>query len=121
MLIPAYAKGSSSRSPPLKDWTAVIWWVVLRTLLISRPSSLEQVAQLFSMNRRTLNRRLQKQNVTFQALVEEIRYEIARQLLENTRLSMCQIAAILDIATPALSAAQSAPGCQPTQRRQDRR
>ena len=27
----------------------------------------------------------------------------------------------LDMATPALSAAQSAPGCQPTQRRQDRR
>lgn len=71
---------------------------VLRTLMISHRSSLEQVAQLFSMNRRTLNRRLQKQGVTFQALVDEIRYEIARQLLENTCLSMCQIAVILDYA-----------------------
>ena len=71
---------------------------VLRTLLIGQRSSLEQVAQLFSMHRRTLNRRLQRQGVTFQALVDEVRYEIARQLLENTCLSMCQIAAILDYA-----------------------
>jgi AraC-like DNA-binding protein len=69
---------------------------VLRSLLITRQSSLEQVAELFSMHRRTLNRRLEEQNHTFQKLVNEIRYEIARQLLENTRLSMGQIAAILD-------------------------
>jgi AraC-like DNA-binding protein len=69
---------------------------VLRSLLITRQSSLEQVAELFSMHRRTLNRRLEEQNHTFQKLVNEIRYEIARQLLENTRLSVGQIAAILD-------------------------
>lgn len=69
---------------------------VLRTLLITQRCSLEQVAQLFSMHRRTLNRRLEEQDCTFQGLVDEIRYEIARQLLENTRMSMGQIAAILD-------------------------
>jgi len=71
---------------------------VLRTLLITRRSSLEQVAQIFSMHRRTLNRRLEEQGCTFQGLVDEVRYEIVRQLLENTRLSMCQIAATLDYA-----------------------
>jgi AraC-like DNA-binding protein len=71
---------------------------VLRTLLLNHRSSLENVAQLFSMNRRTLNRRLQTQGLTFQRLVDEIRYEIAGQLLENTGLSMCQIALILNYA-----------------------
>lgn len=71
---------------------------VLRTLLITQRCSLEQVAQLFSMHRRTLNRRLEEQDCTFQGLVDEVRYEIVRQLLENTRLSMCQIAATLNYA-----------------------
>lgn len=68
----------------------------LRTLLITRRSSLEQVAQLFALPRRTLNRRLEEQGTTFQGLVNEVRYEIARQLLEDTRMSMGQIAAALD-------------------------
>jgi AraC-like DNA-binding protein len=43
-----------------------------------------------------LNRRLEEQNCTFQGLVDEIRFEIARQLLENTRMSMSNIAVTLD-------------------------
>ncbi|MDZ7621975.1 MAG: helix-turn-helix transcriptional regulator [Candidatus Competibacteraceae bacterium] len=68
----------------------------LRTLLLTRQSSLEQVARLFALPRRTLNRRLEEKGATFQGLVNEVRYEIARQLLEDTRMSMGQIAAILD-------------------------
>ena len=69
---------------------------VLRTLLITHRGSLEQVAQLFSMHRRTLNRRLESQDYTFQRLVNEVRYEIARQLLEDSQMSMSQIAVTLD-------------------------
>lgn len=68
----------------------------LRTLLIARQCSLEQVAQLFSMHRRTLNRRLEVRGITFRGLVDEVRYEIARQLLENTGMPVVQIAATLD-------------------------
>ncbi|MBK8754354.1 MAG: AraC family transcriptional regulator [Candidatus Competibacteraceae bacterium] len=77
------------------DWVSLLRRV-LRNLLITHQSSLEQVARLFSMHRRTLNRRLEAQGATFQGLVAEVRYEIARQLLENTRMSMVQIAATLD-------------------------
>jgi len=69
---------------------------LLRVLLTTHRGSLEQVAQLFSMQGRTLNRRLKARGTTFQSLVDEVRYEIARQLLENTRMSICQIAATLD-------------------------
>ncbi|MDS4032342.1 MAG: AraC family transcriptional regulator [Candidatus Contendobacter sp.] len=74
---------------------------VLRILLVTRRTSLAQVAQLFSIHRRTLNRRLEERGVTFQALVDEVRYEIARQLLENTGMSICQIAATLDYSDPS--------------------
>lgn len=69
---------------------------VLRVLLITHRGSLEQVAQLFSMHRRTLNRRLVEQDCTFQGLVNEVRYEIARQLLANTHMPISQITATLD-------------------------
>ena len=69
---------------------------ILRILLMTRQSSLAQIASLFSLHRRTVNRRLQAQGTTFQALVDEVRYEIARQLLENTHMSISQIAATLD-------------------------
>ena len=71
---------------------------VLRVLLITRRSALDQVAQLFSIQGRTLNRRLKARGATFQALVNEGRYEIARQLVEHTDMSMSQIAATLDYA-----------------------
>lgn len=75
---------------------------VLRVLLITHRSSLEQVAQLFSMHGRTLNRRLKAQGTTLQVLVNEVRYEIARQLVENTHMSMSQIAATLDYAAASV-------------------
>ena len=69
---------------------------VLRSLLVTHQTSMTQVARIFSMHRRTLTRRLKTQGATFQALVDEIRHEIARQLLENTHMSISQIAATLD-------------------------
>lgn len=71
---------------------------VLRTLLVSGGGSEEQVAQLFSMHRRTLNRRLQAHDTTFHALVEETRFDIARHYLEVTRLPIVEIAGALDYA-----------------------
>jgi AraC-like DNA-binding protein len=47
------------------------------------------------MHRRTLNRRLRAQGTTLHRLVEETRFEIARQLVENTRIPLTEVAAIL--------------------------
>jgi AraC-like DNA-binding protein len=69
---------------------------VLRVLLLTHSGSARQVAAFFSLHPRTLNRRLQAQGTTFQKLVDEGRYAIARHLLENTRMSMGQISAVLD-------------------------
>ena len=50
------------------------------------------------MHSRTLNRRLNAFGTRFQALVDEIRFEIARQMLEDSRREVGQIAMTLDYA-----------------------
>ncbi len=68
---------------------------LLRTTLVSGHSSADQVAELFSMHRRTLNRRLNAYGTSFQKLADEVRFEIARQSLEDTDLDIIQIAMLL--------------------------
>lgn len=72
---------------------------VLRRLVVSgiEPGDpqLEQVAKLFAIHGRTLNRRLHAEGTTFKVLVAETRYELARQLLRDTALPMLEIAMAL--------------------------
>ncbi len=62
---------------------------------------LPRIAELFAVHRRTINRRLRAQGTSFQALIDETRYDIARQLLRDTRLPIREIAAALDYADAA--------------------
>ncbi len=71
---------------------------VLRTALVTGQGSADQVAALFSMHVRTLNRRLNAFGTGFQELVNESRFEIARQMLEDSAMEVSQIAAALDYA-----------------------
>ena len=68
---------------------------LLRTTLVTGHSSAAQVAELFSMHRRTMNRRLNAHGTSFHELVDEIRFEIARQSLEDSALEIIQIALLL--------------------------
>jgi AraC-like DNA-binding protein len=71
---------------------------VLRTALVAGQGKAEQVAALFAMHSRTLNRRLNAFGTGFQNLVDESRFEIARQMLEDSAMEVSQIAALLDYA-----------------------
>ena len=71
---------------------------VLRTALVTGHAKADQVAALFSMHARTLNRRLNAFGIGFQELVDEGRFEIARQMLEDSAMPVSQIAAMLDYA-----------------------
>ena len=53
-----------------------------------------------TQHRRTLTRRLSAFDTGFQELVDEIRFEIARQMLEDTRMEIPDISALLDYAGP---------------------
>jgi AraC-like DNA-binding protein len=67
----------------------------LRILLLSGRASSQEVTSLLFLNRRTLNRHLNQQGMNFQRVLDEIRFGIACQLLDNTRLPLTDIAASL--------------------------
>jgi AraC-like DNA-binding protein len=64
----------------------------LRALLMAGRASEEQVAQVFAVHRRTLNRRLQGEGTNFRRLLDETRYEVARQLLRDSDAAIDRIA-----------------------------
>ena len=71
---------------------------VLRTALATRYTGADQIADIFSMHPRTLSRRLAECGVSFQELLDEGRFEIARQLLRDSAMEVRQIADMLDYA-----------------------
>ncbi|MBV8092479.1 MAG: helix-turn-helix transcriptional regulator [Acetobacteraceae bacterium] len=54
------------------------------------------VARLFGIDERTLHRHLAAQKTSFRDLVDEVRYDLAQQLLRNTVIPLDKIAEILD-------------------------
>jgi AraC-like DNA-binding protein len=73
---------------------------VLRTAITTGQSKAEQVAALFGMRSRTLNRRLDEFGLGFQQLVDETRFEFARQLLEGSAMEIGAISELLGYAAP---------------------
>ncbi len=68
---------------------------VLRAALLTERADADHIASLFSIHRRTLNRRLNEDGISFKDLVEEQRYEIARRTLLDTDLQVGDVAALL--------------------------
>jgi AraC-like DNA-binding protein len=68
---------------------------LLRTELLRDTCSAAAVARLFSMHRRTLNRHLRMEGLAFRQAVNEVRFEIACELLANTDMTLSQVAAVL--------------------------
>jgi AraC-like DNA-binding protein len=71
---------------------------VLRTALRTGHGSADQVAMLLTMHPRTLHRRLTEAGSNFRAIVDECRYELARQMLEDSDSDIGQIACALGYA-----------------------
>ena len=71
---------------------------VLCPALLTQQASADSIAALFSIHQRTMHRRLSASNTSFQKLANESRFEIARQLLENSSMKLSQIAETLDYA-----------------------
>lgn len=72
--------------------------VVLRAALATGNARAEHVAALFSMHPRTFHRRLSDYGVGYQELMDEIRFDMARQILNDSDLPVSAIALILHYA-----------------------
>ncbi len=70
----------------------------LRAMVPSGLASEAMVSRLLAIPARTLRRYLAAQGTSFRELLEEVRYEIARQLLADTDLSTAEIAHVLHYA-----------------------
>ncbi|WP_245435360.1 AraC family transcriptional regulator [Microvirga calopogonii] len=68
---------------------------LLRTRMTRQRCSAEDIAEQLMMHRRTLNRRLKGSGMGYRAINNEIRFEIARQLLVDTEVPLGEIAAAL--------------------------
>jgi AraC-like DNA-binding protein len=74
---------------------------VLRTELLKGTCSANSIARLFSMHRRTMNRHLNAEGLAFRRVANQIRFEIACELLENTDMALGQVAAVLRYSEPS--------------------
>jgi AraC-like DNA-binding protein len=63
--------------------------------------TLPSVAARLGVSRRSLQRQLEIQELTYSNLVEEVRYEIARSLLTSTDLDVAEIGATLGYRDPS--------------------
>ncbi len=73
---------------------------ILHQMVLSGTASADAVAHLFGLSERTLRRRLNEEGKTFMQLINETRFELARQLLADTALSVAEIATTLQYDDP---------------------
>jgi AraC-like DNA-binding protein len=63
--------------------------------------SMQQVADLLAMSERTLRRRLQAQGTDYQQQIDQVRQQLAKQLISNKQVTVQQAAAVLGYSEPA--------------------
>ena len=71
-------------------------------MVLSGTASAGSVALLFGIHERTLRKRLTAEGTSLQQLVSQTRFELAKQLLENTQLPLAEIASALHFADAAV-------------------
>ncbi len=74
----------------------------LHQMVLGGTSSAANVALLFGIHERTLRKRLTADGTSLQQLVSQTRFELAKQLLENTEVRLSDIAAALHYADAAV-------------------
>ena len=72
---------------------------VLRSLILETEPVSAAVAKRLEVSDRTLRRHLAREGTTFQAVLDELRFANARELLEVTTMSMGEIALALSYST----------------------
>ena len=70
----------------------------LRRQLLDGGTAGDEVAKALGMNRRTLNRRLKARGLTYQRILDEMRFGLARQLLSTSNIGLYDLAANLGYA-----------------------
>lgn len=94
------AEARRARERAFEDFRGLVRDLI-RKQLSSGPCSIETVAAMLSMHRRTLERRLARSGEDYNSLQQSVKHEIAAHLLRETELSVQQIADFLRFSSPA--------------------
>ena len=76
----------------------------VREMIVARPGyfpDVDYVAEKLNMTSRTLRRRLARENSSYQEILAEVRYELAREYLATSSLPMEEISQLLGYSAPA--------------------
>jgi len=74
---------------------------LLATQLSNSVPHKSRIAAQLGMSERTLQRRLREEGTSYQAILEETRHELARELLRDTDVALAQVAAQLGFSEPS--------------------
>lgn len=94
------AEARAQRAAILSDLPATVRRI-LRKQLIVGDCSMDQLAAMLGIHRRTLDRHLQAHDVQYGELLESVRQDVARQLLRDTQLPVQQVADALRFSSAA--------------------
>ena len=75
----------------------------VRMLLLAKPGrfpAIDEVAGQLNVSVRTLRRRLNEENCSYRDLLEEVRYQLAKEYLLDTQLPLAEIAELLGYTDP---------------------
>ena len=75
----------------------------VRQLIVARPGyfpDIDYVAEKLNMTSRTLRRKLARENSSFQDILAEVRYELAREYLATSTLPLEEISVLLGYSAP---------------------
>lgn len=89
------------RAAIVADFPATVRRVVRKQLVAGLRCSMQGVAAQLGMNRRLLDRRLQRHGVSYGELVASLQKDVARQLLRDTDLRVHQVAESLQYSNAA--------------------
>jgi AraC-like DNA-binding protein len=73
----------------------------MRSLMLQGRTTMPEMARHLGMYPRSLRRALAREDTTFEAIKQEVRYAVARELLAVASLPAVDIAVTLDFATPS--------------------
>ena len=74
---------------------------ITRADLSTKRSSAHEAAERLFIHRRTLNRYLTACGTDYRTVADQVRFEVAQQLLADTDIFLAQISAALDFSEPA--------------------
>lgn len=94
------AAARAQRTAILADLPATVRRILRKQLIIG-DCTMDHVAAMLGIHRRTLDRHLQVHDVQFGELLESVKHDVARQLLRDTDLQVQQIAEALHFSTAA--------------------